>query len=336
MKNYTEDEQALIRQHETTALNTANERFESARHEYFEAKADHDRWQDGLLAKEVTSARMEFIFWMGGFSVIVLSFGLNCFLMQEITPDLSALIQRLTPFGNGFANAIATGTLTGILFAILWFVKKVSDLKADLSELRPGLHPAVARPLRQRIKRKTGIKLGYLLLLGIGYAMLYRYIASGELLEQASAAAERELNQLAGGTLRDPESATSALDQAIASSQATSFAVYYCLEWLLHATILFVNGTRFPAERLHLLRLSSRKDHTRFRETNRTFQSATSTLRRLCQPKTPDDGVNSLRSEYLTAMAADREPSPAKSAPQEPKPPAVNGHSRTIPVPDRG
>lgn len=324
MNLYSEDEMNAIRQHETAVLAAAHGTFESARLDFDDAEPARSRWQRDGFAEEVDAARRRFAGWFGWRTVIAASVVLNCVLVQEITPDLRGLVERWLPVTPGLANILATGILTGLLFAILFAVKRMSDLAPELAGLRPGLHPAVLRPLRRRIGRKVMIKLGYLTLSGIGYLALYRYVAAGHGMEQDMLEAVRDLRKMGEAGLGGSQGGEPA-GNIVTDAPAASYAVYYALEWLVHAMILFIALPGFPAGGFRRLLLWERRDEKRYREARRQLLAVSGNLRQLCQPRHPDDGVNDLRRHMLEEL----EGSAAPPAPGHGRPdrPDVNGRT---------
>ena len=306
MNSYTSDELVLIQQHETARLNAAQSAFEEARVEHDAAKSRADRWRDSTFRQQVSLSRSSLLRASSHGFVIVLSFLLNCVLVQELMPDLTPRVQHLFGIGAGSANFLATLMITGILFAILLVIKDRCDTTADRAALRPGLHPAVAKPIRRRLHRKLAIKVTYLLVLLFAYSKLYNYIAGGVEIEQLARASDQELRASARSTLADPNPTMTDLDAGIADSQAASFATYYALEWFLHTVILFVGLGQIMPENPALAFLRAGGDEKRHREAQRRFHSSTTKLRILCQPLAHDDGLNPLRAAIQNAAGLDR------------------------------
>jgi hypothetical protein len=332
MNAYTPDEQELIQQHESASVIRSRESYDAVLAEYSEAKTAYDRWQDGTLRQRHTAEWTHFGKWLFFVAVIAGSYGFNCFLIQEIVPDLVPTISHFLGFGEGPARFLATITLTSILFTILSLIRSNTDLGGDLAALRPGLHPAVAKPLRRRIGWKIAAKAAYLACLAYGYVALYNYISIGVVMEQQAAASAQELQNITS-TLGGLKSASVKLDETIASNKAASFMVYYTLEWALHCAILFMKGHSLAGVDLQLVFSNPRRDSKRHREVSRRYRSATSRLRQVCQLRTPDDGVNALRSECLSALIVNGETREGESQAQPTGfPTTANGTNRSYPV----
>jgi hypothetical protein len=120
-------------------------------------------------------------------------------------------------------------------------------------------------------------------------------------IEQLARVSDQELRAAAKSTLADPNPTMTDLDAGIADSQAASFATYYALEWFLHTVILFVGLGQIMPENPALAFLRAGGDEKRHREAQRRFQVTSAKLRQICQPRTPDDGVNALRASTIAA-----------------------------------
>lgn len=299
--NYTPDELELIRQYEVTRIEAAASAFETVNSELRQAKPVADRWDDKEFTQKVTIARKAFGEWAMVMITLCASYLLNCVLIQELTPDFAPMVARMLPFLADYANGIATIMLTTLLFSLLLILKDKCNITQELESLRPGMHVAVTTLIRRRIVLKTSIKVFYLLALAYGYGKLYDYIAGGVQLEQQAAEAAHNLAKSATISISGEGPDLSSLDDEIASSQAASFAVYYAIEWFLHATILFLGTSHWFSHGFDTALASKRRDKKRHAEISKRYASAQARLKTLCQLRTDDDGANELRSSILAA-----------------------------------
>jgi hypothetical protein len=298
---YNQDELELIRQYETARIEAASSSFEIVNAELQQAKPTADRWEDEEFNQKVSIARKAFGEWAMIMITLFTSYLLNCVLIQELTPDFAPMVARMLPFLADHANGIATVILTTLLFSLLLILKDKCNITQELASLRPGMHVAVTSPIRRRIVLKTGIKVFYLLMLAYGYGKLYDYIAGGVQLEQQAADAAHELAKSATISISGAGPDLSSIDAEIASSQAASFAVYYAIEWFLHATILFLGTSHWFSHGFEIALASKRRDKKRHAEVSKRHASAQARLKTLCQPNTDDDGVNRLRAATLAS-----------------------------------
>lgn len=304
---YTQDEMELIRQYETGRIEAASSAYETVNAELQQAKPAADRWDDKEFTQKVSIARKAFGEWAMVMVTMFASYLLNCVLIQELTPDFAPMVTRMLPFLADYANGIATIIMTTLLFSLLLMIKDKCNITQELGSLRPGMHVAVTAPIRRRIVLKTGIKIFYLLVLAYGYGKLYDYIAGGVQLEQQAADAAHELAKSATISISGAGPDLSSLDAEIASSQAASFAVYYAIEWFLHATILFLGTSHWFSHGFDIALASKRRDNKRHAEVSKRHTVAHARLKTLCQPRTDDDGVNDLRAAILAGMIHDIE-----------------------------
>jgi hypothetical protein len=299
---YNQDELELIRQYETARIEAASSSFETVNAELQQAKPTADRWEDEEFTQEVSIARKAFGEWAMIMITLFTSYLLNCVLIQELTPDFAPMVARMLPFLADYANGIATIILTTLLFSLLLILKDKCNITQELGSLRPGMHVAVTSPIRRRIVLKTGIKVFYLLVLAYGYGKLYDYIAGGVQLEQQAADAAQELAKSSTISINGAGPDLSSLDAEIASSQAASFAVYYAIEWFLHATILFLGTSHWFSHGFDIALASKRRDKKRHAEVSKRHATAHARLKTLCQPRAEDDGVNRHRAATLAAI----------------------------------
>lgn len=310
---YTQDELELIRQYEIARIEAASSAFEAVNAELQQAKPTADRWDDEQFTQKVAVARKAFGEWVMVMITLFASYLLNCVLIQELTPDFAPMVARMLPFLADYANGIATIIMTTLLFSLLLMIKDKCNITQELGSLRPGMHVAVTAPIRRRIVLKTGIKVFYLLVLAYGYGKLYDYIAGGVQLEQQAAEAAHELAKSAAISISGAGPDLSSLDAEIASSQAASFAVYYAIEWFLHATILFLGTSHWFNHGFDIALASKRRDKRRHAEVSKRHTAAHARLKTLCQPRSEDDGVNGLRAAALaTAIPAPVAPGSAE------------------------
>jgi len=303
---YTQDEMELIRQYETGRIEAASSAYETVNAELQQAKPAADRWDDKEFTQKVSIARKAFGEWAMVMVTLFASYLLNCVLIQELTPDFAPMVTRMLPFLADYANGIATIIMTTLLFSLLLMIKDKCNITQELGSLRPGMHVAVTAPIRRRIVLKTGIKIFYLLVLAYGYGKLYDYIAGGVQLEQQAADAAHELAKSATISISGAGPDLSSLDAEIASSQAASFAVYYAIEWFLHATILFLGTSHWFSHGFDIALASKRRDKKHHDEVSKRHTSAQARLKTLCQPRSEDDGVNDLRAAILLTISPEQ------------------------------
>jgi hypothetical protein len=304
---YTQDEMELIRQYETSRLEGAASAFEAIKSELQQAKPTADRWDTEEFTKKVLTARKAFGEWAMVMITLFASYLLNCVLIQELTPDFAPMVARMLPFMAEYANGIATIIMTTLLFSLLLMIKDKCNITEELGSLRPGMHVAVTAPIRRSIALKTGVKIIYLLVLAYGYGKLYDYIAGGVQLEQRAAETANVLTKSATISISGAGPDLSSLDAEIASSQAASFAVYYTIEWFLHATILFLGTSHWFSHGFDIALASKRRDKKRYGEVSKRHASAQARLKTLSQPHAEDDGVNELRAAILAGLMPDIE-----------------------------
>lgn len=301
---YNQDEMELIRQYETDRIETAAAAFEAAAAELQQAKPAADRWDNDDFNRKVALARRAFGEWVILMITLIASYLLNCVLIQELTPDFAPMVARLAPVLADYSNGIATIIMTTLLFSLLLMIKDKCNITQELDSIRPGLHIAVTAPIRRRIWMKTGIKILYLLVLAYGYGKLYDYIAGGVQLEQQAADVANELTKSTAVSIGGSAPNLGSLDAEIASSQAASFAVFYSIEWCLHATILFLGTSHWFSHGFDIALGSKRRDKKRHSELSRRHASAQARLKTLCQPRIDDDRMNDLRAATIAAMIA--------------------------------
>ncbi len=296
---YTQDEMALIRQYETHKLEGAANAFETVNAELQQIKPFAERWDREEFMQKVATARKAFGEWTLLMITLLTSYVLNCVLIQELTPDFAPMVSRLFPFVAVCANGIATLIMTTLLFSLLLLIKDKCSITQEIASLRPGMHIAVSKPIRLSITWKTGVKVLYLLVLAYGYSKLYHYIAGGVQLEQLAGDTAKILAKSTTISMSGAGPDLSGLDADIASSQAASFAVYYAIEWCLHATILFLGTSHWFTHGFDIALASKRSDKKRHAEVLKRHSIAQARLKTQCQPRAEDDGVNHLRTALL-------------------------------------
>ncbi|MCP5557710.1 MAG: hypothetical protein H7A55_08145 [Verrucomicrobiaceae bacterium] len=300
--DYTTDEQHLIQHFESQRIESASATFQNAETERQQTATKADRWDDPDFCERHATAQMAFKRWVLLMVALAFSFLLNCVLVQELVPDFAPMFSRLLHVGDGTANTLATLMMTGLLFVMLLILKDCCSVNKELAALRPGLHVAVARPIRNRIYWKMAGKIAYLFGLMYGYTWLYSYIAGGVQMEQLAAASEHALIQSTAVSLNGDLPDLSGIDTEIASSQAASFAFYYSVEWCLHALILFLGTSHWFTHGFGLALASNRRDLKAHAEASKRHTNALIRLKTLCHARTPDDGVNELRRATLATI----------------------------------
>lgn len=303
---YTQDEKELIRQYETRKLEAAGA-FEAVNSELKQNQPLSERWDKAEFIQKVATARKAFGEWTLVMITLISSYFLNCVLIQELTPDFAPMVAKLLPFMADYANGIATLIMTTLLFSLLLLIKDKCNTAQEVASLRPGMHVAVSKPIHRSIAWKLGIKILYLLVLAYGYNMLYNYIAGGVQLEQQASDAAHTLAKSTTISMRGVGPDLGSLDADIASSQAASYAVYYALEWFLHATILFLGTSHWFSHGFDIALASKRRDKKRYCEISKRHSTAQTRLKTLCQPRSEDDGVNDLRAAILAGIIPDSE-----------------------------
>ena len=295
----------LITAHETKRFRTALRLLREHQEQHDIAEERYQRWMLPGFSSEVLVARKAFAWWSLTLTVIVGSFLLNCLLVQELVPDFAALVERLAGFDEVAARLTATIGLTGVLFAVMLTIKWWGHTGDDLAALRMASHSAVQRPVKSRIARKTAVKIAYLIALAAGYIALYLYISGGAQLDailQDTAERMADTARARLGETADSVTITHALDADIASSQAASFAVYYAIEWALHALILFTGAPLWFEPGFATALASATRDRDRVFRTRTEQDAASARLSAILTSVTPDDGANAIRRELAAQL----------------------------------
>ena len=297
--NYTDEESEQIRKYDSDQLAQAVSEYQTADHELRDASVHKRRWDDPAFVGDVRTAQKDRWKWMLMIDVIVVSYLMNCFLVQELTGDFAPLATKFVGLTGGVANFAATIVLTSLVFGFLLLIKDQCDTTYDLAALRAKSHPAVSTPIRKRIAWKIGVKVFYLIALALGYRWLFAYIAGGVEIEQQIHESAESLRSASAANLSGLAPDLTDIDAEIASTQAASFAFYYCVEWLLHAAILFLGVSFWAPANRHLSKASQKRDVNIWKVASTRQSKAHSKLVNLCQPRNPDDGLNSLRAAAL-------------------------------------